>query len=138
MYVIYVFIYYIFVIFTFITKIGHLRNADTFFLYSADKYGRDQGFKALFTQSSTRHCGGDMFTNNGIIESPFFDETTRPPYPAYSNCVWVITGEAKNLYLTPLNFDTPYTIRTLPKNVVFVFCLFEELSFRWISNKSPL
>ena len=50
----------------------------------------NQGFKATFTQTTTKRCGGDVFVSNGTLESPLFDVGSDNTYPAYTTCVWVI------------------------------------------------
>ncbi|XP_057296871.1 cubilin-like isoform X2 [Hydractinia symbiolongicarpus] len=67
--------------------------------FHSDLYGRLQGFRAIFTQSSTERCGGDFFIKNGTIESPNFNPARHLTYPAFSECVWTITTD-KNQYIS--------------------------------------
>ncbi|XP_065656920.1 cubilin isoform X3 [Hydra vulgaris] len=86
--------------------------------FNSDLYGRLQGFKAIFTQSSTPRCGGDLFTNNGTIESPLYDPEAQTTYPSKLGCIWTIKASAQEyVVLHFLYFDVDESFWCLKDNV---------------------
>jgi len=80
--------------------------------FFSDIYGRLEGFKALYTQSSTDKCGSDIYASNGTITSPLFDPTSLLRYPHYTDCIWRITTEKEMfISLRVLFMDIPSSVK---------------------------
>ncbi|XP_066922061.1 neuropilin-1a-like [Clytia hemisphaerica] len=67
--------------------------------FHSDSYGRLNGFKVSISQSSTKQCGGDIYSEDGVIKSPNFNLMTDATYPPFSYCIWTIHTK-KNSYLS--------------------------------------
>eukprot|EP00794_Sanderia_malayensis_P006277 gene6277-6998_t len=70
--------------------------------FTSQGYHRSKGFKALYTTTSTKGCGGDFQLPNGTFESPSFNLLASYTYPPYSNCLWTI--EAPRGHVLSLRF----------------------------------
>eukprot|EP00795_Rhopilema_esculentum_P002247 gene2247-17854_t len=60
--------------------------------FTSRGYHRSHGFKAFYTTTTTKGCGGEFLLPNGTFTSPRFNLEAGYTYPAYSNCLWTVTA----------------------------------------------
>ena len=67
-------------------------------------------------------CGGDIFRENGVIESPNFNLlSSDASYPSFSRCIWTINTKKNNYVSLKFQyFDVEGTLpgSCMPDNVV--------------------
>ena len=58
--------------------------------FTSRGYHRKPGFKALYTTTTTKGCGGEFQAENGTFASPNYNIEAGYTYPAYSDCIWTV------------------------------------------------
>ena len=76
----------------------------------------------IFTPIFLLDCGGDIFRENGVIESPNFNLlSSDASYPSFSRCIWTINTKKNNYVSLKFQyFDVMGTLTgsCMPDNVV--------------------